>query len=91
MEKLFITPKRKSSHRSNLEPSPENKRLIESNSPPKISSDEQRGHGSTRTQNRLSVIEAIQPGNKNGRTERSSRRTTKQGNVFGDRSRFSKN
>jgi len=40
MEKLFITSKRKSSHRSDSEPSPEHKRLKESNSPAKISSDE---------------------------------------------------
>lgn len=40
MEKLFITPKRKSSYRSDSEPSPEDKRLKESNSPAKISCDE---------------------------------------------------
>ena len=40
MEKIFITPKRKSSNRSDSEPSPEDKRLKESNSPAKISSDE---------------------------------------------------
>lgn len=40
MEKLFITSKRKSSHRSDSQPSPEHKRLKESNSPAKISSDE---------------------------------------------------
>ena len=40
MEKLFITPKRKSSYRSDSEPSPEDKRLKESNSPAKISDDE---------------------------------------------------
>ena len=33
MEKLFITPKWKSSYRSNSEPSPEDKRLKKSNSP----------------------------------------------------------
>jgi len=40
MEKLFITPKRKSSYRSDSEPSPEDKRFKESNSPAKISGDE---------------------------------------------------
>ena len=40
MEKLFITPKRKSSYRSDSEPSPEDRRLKESNSPAKISCDE---------------------------------------------------
>ena len=40
MGKLFITPKRKSSYRSYSEPSPEDKRLKESNSPAKISCDE---------------------------------------------------
>ena len=40
MEKLFITPKRKSSNRSDSEPSPEDKRLKESNSPAKTSCDE---------------------------------------------------
>ena len=40
MEKLFITPKMKSRSRSISEPSPEDKRLKESNSPAKISSDE---------------------------------------------------
>ena len=40
MEKLFITPKRKSSYRSDSEPSPGDKRLKESNSPAKISSGE---------------------------------------------------
>ena len=40
MEKLFITPKRKISHRSDSEQSPEDKRLKESNSPAKIPSDE---------------------------------------------------
>jgi peptidoglycan hydrolase CwlO-like protein len=40
MEKLFITSKRKSSHGSDSEPSSEDKRLKESNSPAKISSDE---------------------------------------------------
>ena len=49
MEKLFITPKRKSSYRSDSEPSPEEKRLKESNSPAKISSDEDR------------VMEALEP------------------------------
>ena len=49
MEKLFITPKRKSSYRSDLRPSPEDKRLKESNSPAKISSDEDR------------VMEALEP------------------------------
>ena len=39
MEKLFITPKRKSSYRSDSEPSPEDKRLKELNSPAKISCD----------------------------------------------------
>ena len=39
-EKLFITPKRKSSYRSVSEPSPEDKRLKKSDSPAKISSDE---------------------------------------------------
>ena len=39
MEKLFITPKRKSSYPSDSEPSPEDKRLKESNSPAKISCD----------------------------------------------------
>ena len=49
MEKLFITPKMKSSYRSDSEPSPEDKRLKESNSPAKISSDEDR------------VMEALEP------------------------------
>ena len=40
MEKLFITPKRKISHRSDSEQSPEDKILKESNSPAKIPSDE---------------------------------------------------
>ena len=40
MEKLFITPKRKSSYCSDSEPSPEDKRLKESNSPAKISGNE---------------------------------------------------
>ena len=39
MEKLFITPKWKSSYCSDLEPSPEDKRLKESNSPAKTSCD----------------------------------------------------
>ena len=39
-EKFLITPKRKSSYRSDSEPSPEDKRLKESNSPAKIESDE---------------------------------------------------
>ena len=42
MEKLFITPKRKSSYRSDSEPSLEDKRLKESNLPAKISSDADR-------------------------------------------------
>lgn len=41
MEKPFITPKRKSRDRSDSEPSPEEKRLEESNSPAKLSSDEE--------------------------------------------------
>ena len=40
MEKLFITPKRKSSYHSGSELSPEDKRLKESNLPAKILSDE---------------------------------------------------
>lgn len=40
MEKLFITPKRNGSYRSDSEPSPEDKRLKESNSLAKISSEE---------------------------------------------------
>ena len=40
MEKIFSTPKRKSSYRSDSEPSPEDKRLKESDSSTKISSDE---------------------------------------------------
>ena len=40
MEKLLITPKRKSSYHSDSEPSPEDKRLKESNSPAKIEGDE---------------------------------------------------
>ena len=40
MEKFLITPKRKSSYRSDSEPSPEDKKLKESNSPAKIESDE---------------------------------------------------
>ena len=40
MEKLFITPKGKISHRSDSEQSPEDKRLKESNSSAKIPSDE---------------------------------------------------
>ena len=40
MEKLLITPKRKSSYRSDSEPSPEDKRLKESNSPAMIEGDE---------------------------------------------------
>ena len=40
IEKLLITPKRKSSYRSDSEPSPEDKRLKESNTPAKIEGDE---------------------------------------------------
>ena len=42
MEKLLITPKRKSSYRSDSEPSPEDKRLKESNPPAKILGDKDR-------------------------------------------------
>ena len=42
MEKWLITPKRKSSYRSDSEPSPEDKRLKESNPPAKILGDKDR-------------------------------------------------
>ena len=84
MEKLFITPKRKISHRSDSEQSPEDKRLKESNSPAKIPSDEDEvmevlGPKIDLVLSKLSNLETKME-------ELNGQWTTKQGNVFRDRS-----
>ena len=91
MENLFITPKRKSSHRSDSELSPEDKRLTESNSPAQTSCDEDEvmealGSKIDFVLSKLSNLET-----KMEELNLSSRSTTKQGIFFGDRSRLSEN
>lgn len=89
MEKLFITPKRKSSYRSDSEPSPEDKRLKESNSPAKISCDEDEvmealGSKIDLVLSKLSNLETKME-------ELNAAVKGLQSNVFGERSRFSEN